>query len=289
MGYLDKVERVIKYIEENLTLKIDLEEVAERACFSLYHFHKVFHAITQTTIKEYIRKRRLTEAALELINTEKRIIDIAFDYQYQSQEAFTRAFKELFGTTPARYRRRKEHYIMLQREELTVNRLKHLNGGMTLTPKIVNKDEFMIIGVEYYGTNQNNEIAELWGDFSKRIPEIKNIVNPGTNLGVCEHVPGLTDDSSFSYIICVEVDSLVEIPHGMVGKKIAAQQYAVFTHKGSADSLNETYQYIYGNWFLKSDYERTEDPDFELYDKRFTNAEDSEMDIYIPIRRLKKM
>lgn len=289
MNYFDRIQSAIDYIESLLTSEINLEDVADQACFSLYHFHKIFHAITQNSIKEYIRKRRLTEAAYELVNTDRRIIEIAFDYQYQSQEAFTRAFKKMFGTTPRKYREKKEHYVLLQKKKLTESRLKHLNGGIALEPKIMNKDEFKIIGMKYYGANQNNEIPNLWGDFSTRITEIQNRVNSGVTMGLCEYVPNLTDESKFSYIACVEVDALVEIPDGMVGKIVSTNQYAVFTHKGPAKKLGETYEYIYGNWLLKSDYEPIEAHDFELYDQRFTDDENSEMEIFIPIRKLKNV
>lgn len=103
MEYISRIQSSIDYIEDNLTSEIDLKNVADQSYFSLYYFHKIFHPITQTSIKEYIRKRRLTEAAYELVNTKNRIIDIAIKYQYQSQAAFTRAFKKMYGTTPGKY------------------------------------------------------------------------------------------------------------------------------------------------------------------------------------------
>ena len=288
MNYLRLVQDVIDYIEDNLTSDISLKDLAEQANFSLYHFHKIFQAVTQNSLKEYIRKRRLTEAAKELIDTDKRIIDLAFEYQYQSQAAFTRAFKKVFGTTPGRYRRKQEHYLLLRREELTEIKLNHLKEGISLEPKIMVKDEFKVIGLEYYGDNQNNEIPELWGRFIERIGEVKNRIRPDRTLGLCEHVPTLTNESEFRYLACAEVDSLIHIPADFVGEIVPREQYAVFTHKGPAnDLLEQTYQYIHGNWFLTSGYEPTGSHDFELYDQRFTNDKDSEMEIYIPVKKIK--
>lgn len=286
MLHLETVQHVITYIEEHLTFELTFEEIAEQAGFSLFHFQKIFHALTKSTLKEYIRKRRLTEASCELIHTDRRIIEIAIDYQYQSQEAFTRAFKEMFGITPGKYRQNSVHYVMLQKRKLTELKLTHLNGGISVKPKIVNKEAFNVVGIRYFGSNQNNEIPQTWNSFLQQKVKIKHQLNPETTYGMCEHVSDLTDDSEFAYIACVEVDSLEEIPEGMSGKTVAANQYAVFTHKGSVDRLGDTYEYIYGNWFMKSDYERTEDDDFELYDQRFTNDENSEMEIFIPIRKL---
>lgn len=285
MDYYSRIQNAVDFVEENLTSKITLEDVSDTAYFSMYHFHRIFSAMIGSSIKEYIRKRRLTEAAYELVNTKKRIIDIAIEYQFESQQSFTRAFKKMYGVTPGKYRMNKKHFILMQKKRLTEIRLNHLKGGITLKPTIVEKSEFKVIGMKYYGTNNNNEIPELWGKFVKRIGEIKNRVEPKTSLGVCEYVPNLTDESQFSYIACVEVSSFDEIPEGMVSEVVTTNKYAVFTHKGSTDRLGDTYEYIYGTWLPKSEYEPAPAHDFELYDERFNSgSENSEMDIYIPIK-----
>ena len=97
MSYLERVQSAMAYIEEHLNSELDLEEVARRACFSLYHFHRVFRQVTHSSLGEFIRRRRLTEAARELRMTERRVLDIAVDYGYGSQAAFTRAFKAALG------------------------------------------------------------------------------------------------------------------------------------------------------------------------------------------------
>jgi len=285
MDYYSRIQDAVDYVEENLTSKIALEDVSNRAYFSMYHFHRIFSAMIGNSIKDYIRMRRLTEAAYELVNTEKRIIDIAIEYQFESQESFTRAFKKMYRITPGKYRKNKEHLILMQKKRLTEIRLNHLKGGITLKPKIVEKSEFKIIGMKYYGSNKNNEIPKLWIEFIKRIDKIKNRVELKTSLGVCEYVPNLTDESEFGYIACVEVSSLDEIPEGMSSQVISSNKYAVFTHNGLTDKLGDTYEYIHGTWLPKSSYELAPAHDFELYDERFNpNSEESEMDIYIPIK-----
>ncbi|MTI66974.1 MAG: AraC family transcriptional regulator [Firmicutes bacterium] len=286
MEYISRIQSSIDYIEDNLTSDINFEDVAAKSFFSLYYFHKVFRAITQTSIKEYIRKRRLTVAAYELINTKGRIIDIAIKYQYQSQEAFTRAFKRMYGNTPGKYRKKKEHYVLLEKKRLTKDSLKHLNNGISLEPKIITKKRFKVIGMRYYGSNENSEIPCLWTEFYKRIGEIKER-NANRALGVCEHVSNLSNLSKFRYIACVEVNSLGSIPEKMVSHIVPTNQYVVFTHKGPASKLDKTYRYIHGIWFPKSNYEPINADDFELYDQRFNNDKDSEMEIYIPIKRVK--
>lgn len=149
-----------------------------------------------------------------------------------------------------------------------------------MEPKIVDVDEFKIIGLEYVGKNQNGDIPQLWEKFVSRVDEIENAVNPEILYGVCY---SLHDDGSFSYIACQRVESIQEVPDGLVGKTVPTGKYAVFTHKGSLNGLRSTYDQIYKTWLPKSGHKQTLAPEFELYDERFDNSKNSEMDIYIPI------
>jgi AraC family transcriptional regulator len=105
MNYEVCIKKSIEYIEDNLNNKIELQELADKVFLSKYHFHRTFHAIVGMPVAEYIRKKRLIKAANELLNTDDKIIDIAFRYQFSSQEAFTKAFKKLYGVPPREFRR----------------------------------------------------------------------------------------------------------------------------------------------------------------------------------------
>lgn len=98
------IKESIEYIEDNLDNKIELKELADKAFLSKYHFHRVFHSVVGEPVAEYIRKRRLKEAASELITTDNKIVDIALKYQFSSQEAFTKAFKRIYGVPPREFR-----------------------------------------------------------------------------------------------------------------------------------------------------------------------------------------
>jgi len=98
------IKKSIEYIEDNLDNKIELKELADKAFLSKYHFHRVFHSVVGEPVAEYIRKRRLKEAASELITTDNKIVDIALKYQFSSQEAFTKAFKRIYGVPPREFR-----------------------------------------------------------------------------------------------------------------------------------------------------------------------------------------
>ncbi|GEP62713.1 helix-turn-helix transcriptional regulator [Clostridium beijerinckii] len=107
MNYDACIKKSIEYIENNLNKKIQLKELADKAFLSKYHFHRVFHSVVGEPVAEYIRKKRLEEAANELLTTENKIIDIALKYQFSNQESFTRAFKKLYGIPPKEFRKNK--------------------------------------------------------------------------------------------------------------------------------------------------------------------------------------
>jgi AraC-like DNA-binding protein len=105
MDYHSKVHDSLEYIEENLDDRINLDDLAQKAYLSKYHYHRLFHKITGESVTKYITKRRMAKASEELVQTDQPIIDIALKYQYASQEAFSRAFVRVYGMMPGKYRR----------------------------------------------------------------------------------------------------------------------------------------------------------------------------------------
>lgn len=99
------IKEAIEFIEENLAKPIKINDLLKKVSYSQAQFYIIFQIYTGMSVKQYIKKRRLTEVAKELKNTNKNIIDIAFKYQYNSHESLTRAFKKEFGITPNQYRK----------------------------------------------------------------------------------------------------------------------------------------------------------------------------------------
>ena len=104
MNYLEQLEKAVIFIENNLSEDIRVDEAAGAAGYSYYHFHRIFEALLGETAGNYIRSRRLRRAADELLYTDKRILDIAVYYRFESQEAFSRSFKKAFKVSPGTYR-----------------------------------------------------------------------------------------------------------------------------------------------------------------------------------------
>ena len=285
MDYLKKIQIVIDNIEGHLKDEVDLKEAIEVSGFSFFHFHRIFLFVVGESVAEYIRKRRLTEAAREIMTTDRRIIDIALDYQFSSQQSFSRAFKKAIGATPAECRGGDRFIGLHMKSRLTERAIKHhLDGGITMEPKIVELGEMKIVGLRYFGDNKNQEIAQVWQMFNKRIDAIKNQDNKCV-IGYCAPGPEGEDKSKFEYVCSAVVDKVEDVPEGMVTRTIPPHKYAVFTHRGSLETLKQTYNYIYATWFPKSGLEMADNIDFEWYDDRFKDfSPDSEFDIYVPIK-----
>lgn len=285
MSYVQNMQNVLNYIEQNLTEEISIDILAEIANLSKFYFHRMFTAMMKESVMDYIRKRRLTNAAHILLNSKMPIIQIAIDHQFSSQEAFSRAFKNIYSINPGKYRKDKPEICL--HEKFNVWKLKDQKGEIIMEPKFLIKQEFKIIGMACKTTIKENEekniIPNLWGQYYNRSSEIKNCLFENRSIGLCEIVDNSED--TFTYICCKEVDNFNFIPEGMVGKVVPSSKYAIFTHKGKLDTLGNTYEYIHGKWLPNSEYGINKSAhDFELYDERCDNTDTSEMDIYIPIK-----
>ncbi len=155
--------------------------------------------------------------------------------------------------------------------------------------KIVSKDSFSIIGVELITTlSDEKDFGEIPSFWEKVLSDglIDTIPNKKNHEAILGLSMNFKADGTFSYVIGAEVLTSENVPDGMVCSTIPAAQYAVFTAHGQIPkSIQDTSKYIYKEWFPKSEYKRTEAPEFELYDERCQRGENAEVDIYIPVMR----
>lgn len=105
MGWVESLQKAIDYMEDHLTENISIEDIARQASVSEFHFQRTFAILTDTSIGEYLRGRRLTLAAHELANSNSKIIDVAYKYGYDTPEAFSKAFRRQHGVTPSDVRK----------------------------------------------------------------------------------------------------------------------------------------------------------------------------------------
>lgn len=286
MNYMESVTKAIAYIEDHLCGKISAEVIAELVGYSSYHFQRMFQLVTRNTVMEYVRGRRLTRAAYDLFHSDVRLVEIAFKYRFESQEAFTRAFQNRFSISPGRFRKQADMkntlFRAMERKALDEAGLRHLHYGVSLSPEYIAMDRLLLAGMEVEGLN-SQEIGKMWRCFRQRVEEIDGRED---SEPIFYSVIELTGNQwGVSYTACVEVSEEGQLPEGMVYKSLAPTTYAVFSHRGSLARISDTFQYIYSTWLPKSGKTRANAPELARYDHRYLGPdhEDSEFDIYIPV------
>ncbi len=275
----------IDFVEQHLYDKISVHEVAAASHYSTYHFSRIFKALVGDTPKEYLRKRRLTVAAKRLLSEDIGILALALDCQFDSQEAFTRAFKDLFNITPAQYRKQNDPFRLLYKDQFSPNMLHFLQNELSMEPQIITRPAIKLIGIANQYDNADLSLPRLWSAFKPYKNSIKNRTSDNS-FGIYESYIEQGEEVSFSYVCCAAVENFDFIPRGMTTRELPEQLYAKFIHKGPISSLDKTLKYIWGSWLPKSNFDYVEKPDFELYPPNYNlMAPSSEMALHIPIKQ----
>jgi predicted transcriptional regulator YdeE/DNA-binding transcriptional MerR regulator len=148
-------------------------------------------------------------------------------------------------------------------------------------PKIVHREAFTAVGMEYQGKNENNEIKDMWDVFGPRMGEIKHPNWRWGSYGICRDMP---EEEGLRYLAGVEVDRVEDVPNGMTVWTVPEQTYAVFPC--TLPTLHDAYRYAFEEWLPQSAYQRADGPDFELYTEEFDPQDPaSTMYIYVPIEK----
>lgn len=295
MNYRKEIEKCIEFIEDHIKEDITIEEIANQSGYSLYHFCRVFSLCKGISVMEYMRGRRLALATTELSNNRK-IIDIAFDYGFETPSGFAKAFRKAYGYSPTQYMMRLAQYA----DTKTTFEM----GGYIMEPVIVKRPVFKVAGygikTNITGITYTKDIASYWNNYEGENLESKmyRILNPAKHgeVGLC--VP-LSEDGNVIYLLGVIVDDFSGAEKDMLTVEVPEAEYAVFT-TAPVDTSNDeeqiefaeiiasTWKYIFEDWFKDSEYIYDESKiDFEFYDERCHHRKDTVMDIYIPIKKVK--
>jgi AraC family transcriptional regulator len=288
MTTAQRLVKAIDYLEAHLDDDLSMTRASESACYSHYHFLRIFHALTGMTIGTYARRRRLTRAAEALVRDDTRIIEIAQDAGFDSQASFSRAFKSMFGETPARFRRSENISSYRGQPVMTEAYLHHLlTGGVTMNPRFEHREAFTVIGIgKDYALSDPSTIPALWDNFLRQkhlIPNVQGMEAYGVCYGPKEKE---TFSDRFHYAAALRVHDDAVVPEGMEKIHLRAQEYAVFTHRGPASDIMKTNVFIWKTWVPSSGVDPVDAPDFEVYGASWNGSTtDGEMEIWVPVVR----
>ena len=279
------ISKAVDFIEDNLREAIAVADMADAVSYSLYHFCRTFNQATHHTPYDYLMRRRLSQAAQELLQTDKKIIEIALDYQFNSPETFSRAFKRMFEMQPSQLRKQGSVDSRQLMPRLTFAHIKHVSKGAYLKPVLEEKDAFQVVGLMTLVGDDQGAISELWELFAQELESSETAVELGDYYGIAYHPEGW-EDRGFLYMAAVEIQGLDVLNTALVVKTIPALKYARFIHKGLTRGLQLTLDYIYHTWLPKSGESLSYPLVVEHYGQDFRNSdnEEAERGIYIPIR-----
>jgi AraC family transcriptional regulator len=294
-GYRKRLQASIDFIEENVREDLALKDVSFKANASLYHFHRLFRAFVGQSVAEYIRGRRLTHAARDLVRTRKPVIDIAFDYRYSTPESFLRAFKALYGTTPRDFRKKGLFRPAHRKADLINGAAAAQRGGTHMEPRIVDKEPSALFGSlihTRHGTC-HGEVTAFW-ERARREGTIGKMVRKagvpyvfGACFGTCEGCGAAMegDSARFAYVIGWEASKGDRLPDGMVEMALPGGTYAVFALEGGEREMQDAISRIYGSWLPESSWELADTPVLEKYGSEWTGGRESSMELWLPVRK----
>lgn len=290
MEWLNSMTRAIAYLEDNMTQPLNMEQAAAAAYSSPFHFQRLFHILMGVTVAEYVRRRRLTLAAQELLSGEK-VLDVALKYCYQTPESFAKAFKSLHGVSPMAAREPGVALKAFPRLSFHITVI----GAVEMEYSIIHKAAFKVMGKTTPITTKNGENFKLVPGFWE------TCMTDGTDEKLCEQVGkmgmlGICMDFSqemeqFTYMIAVEDNG--NVPSGMTSVEIPEADWAVFPCIGPMpDAMQQVWKRIFSEWFPATGYEHDDKPELEVYPPQCndgrsddTQAENYRSEVWIPIKK----
>ena len=248
--YKERILRVLTHIQEHLDEALDLEELARVACFSSFHFHRVFAAMTGETIADHVRRLRLERAAMELRSGAKQVIQVALDAGYEAHEAFTRAFKAAYGVSPAEFRRATGPIAILAAPSGV-----HFRPGVPLTTfntnhittkvmKVITRKikPMRVAYLRHVGPYE--DARQTWFDLMARLSADKQIRKRSVYIGIGHDNPSVTPAAELRYDACITVDEEYEPKKPVELQTIAGGDYAV-AKNCPVGKIKDAFQYLY--------------------------------------------
>jgi AraC family transcriptional regulator len=286
MAWIESLQRAIDYMEEHLLEDITMEEIAMQANSSPFHFQRTFAILTDCSVGEYIRRRRLTLAAGELCSTDAKVIDLALKYGYDTPEAFTKAFRRQHGISPSEARKYTGKLKSYSRLGIQVS----LKGAEPMQYKVVEQESFEVIGIKQgfsYGNGENLAgIPIMWDQVNqdgtsdyllgKNNGPVKGV------LGVCVDQSSV-QDKRMDYWVAAAYEG--ETPDGYLKMEIPASKWAIFeVHGPMPDAMQKVWKQIFTEWFPSSGYQHAGTPDLEVYTAGNAADPDYCSEVWIPVK-----
>lgn len=278
MEWIERLNHAIDYIEEHLTKEIEYEQLGRIACCSAYHFQRMFTYMAGVPLSEYIRRRKMSLAAVDLQGGDAKIIDVAAKYGYSSPTAFNRAFQSVHGIAPSAV---KSEGVSVKSFPPLVFKIT-VKGVEEMNYRIETKDAFRVIGVS----------QPLHRELEKNFAVVPTMWQTAATDGTIQKLAALMDaepmgllgvsacgeEEDWKYFIAVSSTK----PAGEFEEyTVPAATWAVFAGEGTNLSIQDLEQRIVTEWLPTSGYEYGNAPDIEVYLN--PDPQNAKFEVWIPV------
>ena len=277
MNIIKAFNNTIDYLETVLDDEIDEKKVTQLSGYSYSMFSRLFSILTEITLSEYLRNRRLTEAAVMLRDMDEKIIDIALKFGYESSDSFGTAFKNFHGFTPSEVRNGKP-FKLVSRVQLSLS----VRGGRSMKVTIQKKEAFTVAGINVQNIN-SSLCPSIWDKLYEKYSHDELIgLGSGQSVGVCHDVENPNTINYMAGYIVTDADKAKGI--GLDVLEIEEAEYAVVELTGSVpECIHKGWKYIMEVFFPEHGYVHSGKPDFEYYYEGDMDSKEYIMELWIPI------
>ena len=262
MEWVERLNQSIHYIEEHLTDEIDYAQLGRIACCSTYHYQRMFTYLAGIPLAEYIRRRKMSLAAVDLRSGEERILAVAEKYGYRSPTAFNRAFQAFHGIAPSSVR---DEGAAIKSFSPIVFRIA-IKGAAEMNYRIETREAFRILGVSAAANGTMQKLAGMMD------------TPPMGLLGVSV----CNEEEQWKYFVAV---SSTKAGDGFEEYTVPASTWAIFSGTGTNQSIQELERQIITEWLPASGYEYANAPDIEVYQN--PDPQNAQYEVWIPVVKKK--
>ena len=277
MEWITGMNVAINYIEEHILEEIDYEKLGRLAGCSSSHFQRIFTYLGGVTLKEYIKRRRMSLAATELADSSAKVIDVALKYGYSSPTAFTRAFADIHGVTPSEV---KDGAKVVAFPPMKFQMV--VKGVTPMNYRIEKKEAFRVVGKSIelkQSIEENFKITpEFWAKASMD-GTVQRLVGMIENLGLLG-ISTCNNTDEWRYYIAVETTKEADDMEEYI---VPACTWAIFSKEGPISGMQELENQIVTEWLPTSGYEYADAPDIEVYYN--PDSVNAKYEVWIPVIR----
>ncbi|MEO1584240.1 MAG: GyrI-like domain-containing protein [Planctomycetota bacterium] len=265
--YADRLVSALVLIERRLDDPPSLHELARVSHYSPHHFHHVFSAAIGEPVSAYIRRVRLERAASKLVHTDAPVHELAVQSGFESAEGFSRAFKAVFGASPAQFRERLTNNWLIEPLDASDDAVRLRVSARIRRPdpaklrvRVERCEAITLVGLRHIGPYHRVGIA--WGQLMLWAATHRQLSRDARHIGIAHDDPAEVSPRKLRYDACITPRRPFK-----TGKRISRIEYpsvecAVADHVGPYDTLPETYEHLYGVWLPASGYEPADEPSF---------------------------